>query len=203
VSYTARNETDAYVFGYEVDLAMNTGIGAHDDLASYQTEDPRIDTAHWKALRGNVNYAAPLAQTWLLSARGSWQLSPDVLISGEQFGLGGLGSVRGTDIDRPITGDSGLAATVEVQTPDLAQGLRLLGFVDGGLLWNHKANGANRVSNDRLASVGIGLRYVKDVLAISMDYGRIVVGSRVGLAFNSAAPKNGDDRFYVSVQLRF
>jgi hemolysin activation/secretion protein len=203
VGYSARNETDTYVFGYEADLALNTGMGANDDLASYRNEDPRVDTVHWKALRGNVNYVAPLAKTWLLSARGSWQASPDVLISGEQFGLGGIGSVRGTAIDRPITGDSGLAATVEVQTPDLAQGLRLLGFVDGGLLWNHKANGANRVSDDRLASVGVGLRYVKNVFVVSLDYGRIVVGSRVDPTFNSAAPKSGDDRFYVSVQLRF
>lgn len=203
LGYTARNETDSYVFGYEADIAFNTGMGSNDDLTSYKSEDPRIDTVHWKALRGNVSYIAPLAQTWQLSARGSWQYSPDVLISGEQFGLGGLGSVRGTDIDRPITGDSGLAATVEVQTPELAQGLRLLGFADGGLLWNNKANGANKLSNDRLASVGLGLRYIKDAFAVSMDYGRVVVGSRVGLNFNSAAPKNGDDRFYVSVQVRF
>jgi hemolysin activation/secretion protein len=138
-----------------------------------------------------------------LLARGSWQLSPDVLISGEQFGLGGLGSVRGTDLDRPITGDSGLSATLEIQTPELAQGLRLLGFVDGGWLSNHKANGANRLSSDRLASVGLGLRYTKDPVAVSFDYGRIVVGSRVDPTFNSAAPKKNDDRFYVNVQLRF
>jgi hemolysin activation/secretion protein len=203
VGYVARTETDRYVFAYEADLAVNTGIGAHDDLLSYQAEDPRVDTVHWKALRGNVSYTAPFSGNWLLMARGSWQFSPDVLISGEQFGLGGLGSVRGTDIDRPMTGDSGLSATLEVQTPELAQGLRLLGFVDAGWLSNHKANGANRLSSDRLASAGVGLRYVKEPVAVSLDYGRIVVGSRVDPAFNSAAPKKSDDRFYVNVQLRF
>lgn len=203
VGYVARTETDRYVFAYEADLAVNTGLGAHNDLPSYRAEDPRVDTAHWKALRGNVSYVAPFAGSWLLVARGSWQFSPDVLISGEQFGLGGVGSVRGTDIDRPITGDSGLSGTLEAQTPELAQGLRLLGFVDAGWLSNHKANGANRLSSDRLASAGLGLRYVKEPVAVSLDYGRIVVGSRVAPAFNSAAPKNGDDRFYVNVQLRF
>jgi hemolysin activation/secretion protein len=203
VGYVARTETDKYVFAYEADLAYNTGLGAHDDLVSYQAEDPRIDKVHWTAFRGNVSYTAPFSGNWLLLARGSWQLSPDVLISGEQFGLGGLGSVRGTDLDRPITGDSGLSATLEIQTPELAQGLRLLGFVDGGWLSNHKANGANRLSSDRLASVGLGLRYTKDPVAVSFDYGRIVVGSRVDPTFNSAAPKKNDDRFYVNVQLRF
>lgn len=203
VGYVARTETDKYVYGYEADLAYNTGLGANDDLASYQAEDPRVDTVHWKALRGNINYTAPFSGNWLLLARGSWQVSPDVLISGEQFGLGGIGSIRGTDIDRPITGDSGLAASLEVQTPELAPGLRLLGFVDAGWLSNHKANGANRLSSDRLASAGLGLRYAKDPIAVSLDYGRIVVGSRVDPALNSTAPKNGDNRFYVNLQVRF
>jgi hemolysin activation/secretion protein len=203
LGYVARIESDASVLGYEADLAYNTGLGAHDDLASYQGEDPRIDTVHWKALRGNISYTAPFRGNWLLLAHGSWQYSPDVLISGEQFGLGGLGSIRGTDIDRPITGDSGLAGTVEVQTPELAQGLRLLGFVDAGWLSNRKANGQNRPSTDRLASAGVGLRYAKDYVAVAFDYGRIFLGSRVDPVFNSAAPKKGDDRFYVSVQLRF
>lgn len=203
VGYSARTESDKYVFAYEADLAYNTGLGKNDDLVSYQAEDPRIDTVHWKALRGNVSYTAPFSGNWLLFAHGSWQLSPDVLISGEQFGLGGLGSVRGTDIDRPITGDSGLAASLEIQTPELTQGLRLLGFVDGGWLSNHKANGANKPSSDHLASAGLGLRYAKEPVAVSFDYGRIFVGSRVDPAFNSAAPKKGDDRFYVNLQLRF
>jgi hypothetical protein len=30
-----------------------------------------------------------------------------------------------------------------------------------------------------------------------------MVGSRVDPAFNSTAPKKGDDRFYVNLQLRF
>ena len=204
VGYTARVESDNAAWGYDVSLAVNTGTGSHNDLASYQGEDPRIDTVHWKALRGNLSYAAPFATGWFWSARANWQYSPDVLISGEQFGLGGLGSVRGTDIDRPVTGDSGVSATFEVQTPELVTGLRVLGFVDAGWLWNNDPNGANRLSSDRLASVGVGLRYTLGTsFAVSLDYGRIVMGSRVALAFNSTAPRRGDDRFYVNVQYRF
>jgi hemolysin activation/secretion protein len=202
VSYTARKETDKYVFGYDIGIAVNTGIGNHDDLASWRSEDPRVSTVHFKALRGDVNYVAPLTNDWLVTARGSWQLSPDVLISGEQFGLGGIGSVRGTDLDRPITGDSGLSATVEALTPQLLPGLRALAFIDGGLLWNHDATPA-KPSSDHLMSAGIGLRYAKDAFALSFDYGRIFVGSRVDPAFNSAAPKKGEHRFYASAQLRF
>jgi len=203
LGYSARTDTNAAVWGYNVDLAFNTGSGRNNDLASYQNEDPRITTEHWKALRGGVSYSAPFAQTWIWSARGQYQYSPDVLISGEQFGLGGLGSVRGTSIDRPITGDKGVSASLELTTPELATGLRLLGFLDAGWLGNNSPDGANRPSSDRLASVGLGLRFAKEPFAVSLDYGRLVTGSRVPLALNSAAPKRGDDRFYVNLSLRF
>ena len=203
VGYTARKETDKYVFGYDVTLSLNTGLGGNDDLASYRAEEPRIDTVHFKVLRGNVTYAAPFNADWLVTARGSWQYSPDVLISGEQFGLGGIGSVRGTEIDRPITGDSGLSGTLEVTTPEFFAGLRAAGFVDGGLLWNQSPNATTKLSNEHLMSAGLGLRYAKDAFALSLDYARIFEGSRVSPAFNSAAPKKGEHRFYVNAQIRF
>jgi hemolysin activation/secretion protein len=203
LGYTSRTEADTYAFGYDVAFAINTGMGAHNDLLSYQAEDPRVDTIRWKAFRGNVSYVAPFAGAWVLSTRGSWQWSPDVLIAGEAFGLGGLGSVRGTEIDRPITADSGVQGTLEVLTPEWAPGFRLLGFVDAGLLWNNDANGTSKLSSDRLMSVGVGMRYVKDWFSLSLDYGRIVLGSKVDPAFNSAAPKKGENRFYASAQVRF
>jgi len=204
VGYTARIESDAASWGYNVELAANTGSGRNNDLVSYQNEDPRISSVHWKAVRGGVNYSAPFAQSWIWSARGQYQYSPDVLISGEQFGLGGLGSVRGTSIDRPITGDKGLSATFEVSTPELKPGLRLLGFLDAGWLGNNRPDDTKgKPSSDRLASVGLGLRYAGEPFAISLDYGRLVTGSRVPLAFNSAAPQRGDERVYLSLSVRF
>ena len=204
LGYTSRTEADNAVWGYDIAVAFNTGLGAHNDLASYQSEDPaRITTTKWKALRGNVSYATPFSGGWVMSTRGSWQWSPDVLISGEAFGLGGLGSVRGTVIDRPITADSGMQGTFEILSPEWVQGFRVLGFVDGGLLWNNDPNGTSKPSSDRLMSLGAGMRYVKDWFSFSLDYGRIVLGSKVNPAFNSAAPKKGDHRFYASAQVRF
>lgn len=201
--YAARTESDTSVWSYNVDLSVNTASGSHNDLASYQNEDPRIDTVHWKALRGGISYAAPLAQSWLWSARAQFQYSPDVLISGEQFGLGGLGSVRGTSIDRAVTGDKGVSGSIELTTPELATGLRLLGFVDAGWLGNNSANAANKPSSDRLASMGVGLRYVRAPFAAAIDYGRLLNSSKVPLSLNSASPQRGDDRLYVNLSVRF
>ncbi len=203
VGYTARTESDAAVWGYNLSLSANTGSGRHNDLASYQSEDARIDTVHWKALRGGVNYVRPVAQTWLWTLRAQYQYSPDVLISGEQFGLGGLGSVRGTSTDRPMTGDKGVSASMEVTTPELAPGLRLLGFLDAGWLGNNKADALARPASDHLASVGLGLRFAREPFAVSLDYGRLLNSSKVPLTLNSASPQRGDDRFYVNLSLRF
>ena len=203
IGYAARTETDKSFWGYNVDFAWNTGSGSHNDLADYRTEYAGIDTVHWKAIRGNVNYLAPFAGEWTWGARAQYQFSPDPLISGEQFGLGGLGSVRGTSIDRPIAGDKGVTVSFEVTTPPLVEGLKALAFVDAGWIGNNNADGTQRLSSDHIASVGLGLRYAKGNFAATADYGRIVQGSKVPLTQNAASPQKGDDKFYVNLSVRF
>ena len=202
VGYATRTETDTAVWGYNVDFAINTPGGHGNDLESYRAEAPKIETTRWKALRGGASYSTTFKSNWVLGVRGQYQYSPDVLISGEQFGLGGLGSVRGTSIERPISGDKGLSGTLEVTMPELMPGLRLLGFVDAGWLGNNNPT-PPKPTTDRLASAGLGLRYGSGAYTVSMDYGRIVSGSRVPLSLNSSSPQRGDERFYVAVSVRF
>ena len=203
LGYTARTESDTAAWGYNAELAWNTGGGAHNDLASWRTEDPRIATVHFKALRGAASYSAPVFSNWLWNARGAFQLSPDVLIAGEQFGIGGLGSVRGTDEDRPVTGDSGVSATLELLTPEPVPGLRFLAFADAGYVRNHQPDDLTNPASDRLASLGLGLRFTRGLFTATADYGKLVRGSRVPLAINSASPQKGDERLYVTLGIRF
>jgi hemolysin activation/secretion protein len=203
LGYSARTESDAGVWGYNAGFAFNTGSGGNNDLASYRSEDPRVDTVNWKAFRGNVFATGPAFGNWGWTARGQFQYSPDVLISGEQFGLGGEGSVRGTTNERPLSGDFGVSGTVELSTPEIAQGLRFLGFIDAGWLGNNDPTTGLKPSSDRLASVGLGLRYANGPFAVTADYGRLLTSSRVPLTINSASPQKGDDRFYVYVSVRF
>jgi hemolysin activation/secretion protein len=203
VGYYAKVETDAALWGYNLNLAANTATGSHNDLASYRSEDPRITTAHWKALRGGFSWLAPFAGGWLVSARTDVQYSPDVLISGEQFGLGGTGSVRGTTIERPLSADKGVFGSLEVSTPELVPGLRALGFLDAGWLGHNAPNAGTKPRSDSLASLGAGLRYARGAVALSAEYGRLLSSSKVPLAVNSAAPQSGDDKLYVNLSIRF
>ena len=201
--YTVRTQSALALWGAHVEVAANTGSGSGNNLDSYRTEDLRIATTRWKAVRGGISYAAPFAAVWNVGLRGQFQFSPDVLISGEQFGLGGLGSVRGTSFERPMSGDKAVSATVEVTTPEVAPGLRLLAFADAGWLGNNDPNGTTKPGSDRLGSVGLGLRYGNGPFTLAVDYGRLVQGSRVPLEFNSAAPQKGDDRIYINLSARF
>lgn len=203
LGYSARTESDTGLWGYNAGFAFNTGSGGNNDLASYRSEDPRIDTIHWKAFRGNAFATGPAFGTWSWSARGQFQYSPDILISGEQFGLGGETSVRGTTNERPLSGDYGLSGTIELSTPEIAQGLRFLGFFDAGWLGNNDPTTSLKPSSDRLASLGLGLRYANGPFAVTADYGRLLMSSKVPLTVNSASPQKGDDRFYVYVSVRF
>ena len=204
LGYTSRTESDAAFSSYNVELAVNVRSGSGNKLTSYKSEDARISTAAWKALRGGVNYMAPIASNWLWAIRGQAQVSGDALISGEQFGLGGVASVRGA-ADRVLVGDSGLSSTLEATTPELGKGFRAVGFIDAGWVSNHNTAGSAKLSSDTLASVGLGLRYAHSVsgLALSADYGRIVAGSSAPSTTNPGAPQKGSDKLHVNLSIRF
>ncbi len=95
---------------------------------------------------------------------------------GEQFGIGGASSVRGYE-EREITGDRGIAAALELVSPELATligmasgTLRAIGFADVG--WVRNRLGTPCRSNDsecRLGSVGVGVRYGSGRLQARLD----------------------------------
>lgn len=203
VSYTGRLESERQVAVYNVDLVANLGGGRGNSLAAYRSENIDISTTHWKALRASASFAKVWPSNWQLLARAQAQYSPDLLIAGEAFGLGGVGSVRGVP-DRVLYGDSGYALTLEVSTPELATGLRVLAFADGGALSSHVTDRPARRARDRLASVGLGLRYAHPSGAsLSADYGRVVTGSRADPVENPSVPGKGDDKLHVNLSILF
>ena len=201
LGYAGRMEADKSLWGYNAELSANLPGGEGNSLAAYQTEDPRIQNVNWKALRGGANYALSLASGWIWSLRGQFQYSPDALISGEQFGLGGATSIRGTG-ERATAGDSGVSTTFELTTPELHPGLRMVGFVDAG--WLHSNNtdlNPNKPSSDQLASAGLGVRYNVGAFGLTAEWGQVVTGA-TALA-GAATPKTGDEKLHVNVTARF
>ena len=201
LGYSVRIESDTALSGYNAEFATNAPGGTGNDLASYQSEDARIVTVHWKVLRAGANILSSFPNGWLWSAKAQLQYSPDALISGEQFGIGGSSSVRGTG-ERPLSGDSGVFVSAELSTAELAPGLRLLGFVDSGWLRNQSANGTTKPDSDHLASVGLGLRWNAATWSLSAEYGKIITGSVLPLTPGSSTPQAGDQKLHLNLSAR-
>jgi hemolysin activation/secretion protein len=208
LGYNARVESDTAVWGYNTELALNLPGGSGNNLMDYQNAnagptapDTRISTVNWTALRGGANYMSAFTAGWLWSVRGQFQYSPQALISGEQFGLGGATSVRGTG-ERPISGDSGVFASLEATTPELQPGLRAFGFLDAGSLYNTSVS-AIKPTRDQLVSTGLGLRYASGAYGVTVDWGYILTGSVLPFTSGSGIPQSGDQKLHLNFTARF
>jgi len=148
---------------------FNFGIGAFDATINASAPDSRFFS--WQ---GQAQWVRLLADDTLLLVRGNMQLADRSLLPIEQFGLGGLGSVRGYRQDLLLT-DNGVFATAEVQYPILRlpqwQGvLQVVPFIDIGSAWN--SSGRQNPEVNTLASVGLGLQWRQgDRFTARLDWG--------------------------------
>lgn len=148
--------------------AFNLGIGGFDATINANAPDSRFFS--WQ---GQAQWVRLLADDTLLLVRGNMQLADRSLLPIEQFGLGGLGSVRGYRQDLLLT-DNGVFATAELQYPILRlpqwqSVLQLVPFVDVGSAWN---SGRENPDINTLASVGLGLQWRSgDRFTARLDWG--------------------------------
>jgi hemolysin activation/secretion protein len=104
------------------------------------------------------------------------QRTKDMLVPGEQFGIGGADSVRGF-LEREVADDSGYRGTVEVYSPDFgnktwieATRMRALVFVDWGHVVRNRPLPSEAFSQS-IASWGFGIRVSQGTnMAFRVDY---------------------------------
>jgi hemolysin activation/secretion protein len=137
--------------------------------------------------RYGLSYSKVLPAQWRARLGVLGQYSRDELIPGEQFGAGGVGSVRGFE-NRDVAGDSGINGTAEIYTPDLCGGrarayCNALAFYDAARVTRNDAF-AGEAAHASIASVGLGLRTALGRnVTLLLDYGYVVdagIGARRG-----------------------
>lgn len=113
-------------------------------------------------LRGQLEHTHTLPYQWQAYGSIGGQVTGDLLISNEQYFLGGLDTVRGY-LEANSLGDQGVNATMELRTPPLQKYLvdgfndvRLLAFYDYGYA-RVRDPGTAQIPRFFLASYGIGL----------------------------------------------
>jgi hemolysin activation/secretion protein len=139
--------------------------------ATINATDPDGEYFAW---RGQAQWVRLLAPETLFLIRTDLQLAGQTLLPLEQFGLGGIESVRGYRQDVLLT-DSGWLASMELRVPLFNEPedeivLQLVPFFDFGVGWNN-GDRPDPVE-DTLASLGVGLlfRYGDDLNA-RVDWG--------------------------------
>lgn len=120
---------------------------------------------------GQFQWAQRMPKNSLLVTRVSAQLTPDSLLSLEQFSQGGLTTIRGYAENELVT-DNGVIGSLELRLPLSANPneLVLTPFVEGGVGWN------TGKPSQGLASVGLGLQWQIDHnTRLRIDYGRPLI----------------------------
>jgi len=153
---------------FAVRSQFSVGIGAFEATVNDEPPDSRFFS--W---RGQLQYLRVLGEDAALLLRSDVQLAAETLVPIEQFGLGGINSVRGYRQDA-ILADNGIFASAEVRLPiarisDWDTVLQFTPFFEIGTGWN--TDRANPQPNN-LYSVGMGLRLeVARKLTARFDWG--------------------------------
>lgn len=162
--WTSRNSQEVIALRSQ----FNLGIGAFNATINAQAPDSRFFS--WQ---GQAQWARLLAPDTLLILKANTQIVATGLLSLEQFGLGGVESIRGYRQDYLLT-DNAAFTSAEVQIPILrlpeASGLlHVIPFVDLGIGWNHQRESPDP---NTLAAVGLGLRWSSgDRFTARLDWG--------------------------------
>ena len=173
-------------------------VGDDDD----EYDDDRLEAeAGWTALRYDITYDQLFAEEYLFHGRFSGQYTDALLISGEQFGVGGDRTLRGFE-ERSVTGDSGYFLNLEIWFPPLGfADLRFLVFLDFA---HTEFNDGDLENNEGVdfdpSSYGVGMYWAwKESLSVSLNYGVIKEGGGLDPDIN----EDGDDKLHVSAVYRF
>ncbi len=178
---------------FHMEYARNIASGRHNDNTAYIASRAGANR-NFDLFRFGVDFDYTLPKNWRLQCRLSGQQADEPLLSGEQFGLGGIRSVRGFE-ERESTGESGQQMNVEIWTPPIVYDIRLLAFTDAGR--RHLENAlAGQKSTDSLSSCGLGVRWGwKAHIGLSLDLAYVIDGAY--------ATKRGDGKAHFNVFYRF
>lgn len=196
LGYTFGRQKPGSSYSGGVSLLQEVG----DDDEEYDDDRTEAESG-WTALRWMLTYDLLFAGEFLFHSRFSGQLTQALLITGEQYGIGGDRTLRGFE-ERSVTGDSGYLLNLEVWFPPFTSfDLRTLAFTDIG---HTEYNDGDLPGNDGekfdVSSVGLGLYWAwRDSLSVSLNYGYITQGGGLDPDSN----QDGDSKAHLSAVYRF
>ena len=153
-------------------------------------------------VRWGINHNRAFASDWQLRLGWTAQFTRDRLVAAEQFGIGGVDSIRGFT-EREISNDHGSRGTMELYSPDIGSKIewfggtrmRALAFYDWGRVERHEPL-LGEVHRQGAGSVGLGLRLSRGAnLSARLDWGVVVD--------QAGSQGRGDGRLHASMAYIF
>jgi hemolysin activation/secretion protein len=196
--YTVRKEQPQSTFGGYAEYVVNMGGARADSDTEYAISSLRTGVnpgPHWNAWRWALEGHQVFARNWVAIGRLRGQYADEPLIPGEQFGLGGAGSVRGLR-ERETAGDRGYSLNLELQAPDVGGGILPFVFYDQGYR-KYVSPVPGLPDKDSVSSLGAGMRWNwQKNLDVSVTYANVLNGVAVGTP-------SGHDQLLFSAFYRF
>ncbi len=199
LTYSGNLRTAQRDVAASVTLTRNLAGGAHGGAAAFSQSRLGADPS-FTTLKLSSSITERLSPEWSLRGALSAQYTRDLLISAEQFGVGGADSVRGF-AEREVAADKGVRTGFEVWGPDVGArtglaGLRLqpIAFLDAAWVRFNVAPGA--IQSQAISSIGMGLRgsYERSA-SFKLDYAYVLHGAR-NTAGAGTATLNGSWRLH-------
>ncbi len=158
-----RNDNNA--FSWNVGWTVNL-IGNKDDYNVVRWDSEK----NFNIFHIGAGFQYTTKNDWIFNLAAGAQWTPNDLVQSEQFGAGGLGSVRGFK-ERVATGDNGVGGSFEIYTPKYIPDSRFVVYLDGAWLSNNTINPGER-GNRHISAWGLGYRYGSEKLGLyaSIDY---------------------------------
>lgn len=200
LSYQAswKNEAGHSLSGSVVATSNLSGGSFNDDrfynLARLGASDD------WTKLEFAASYQFKVKE-WLYSAALNVSTSSDRLITGEQFSVGGTGSVRGLE-ERELRGDEGYQLNLQAWAPPIFGTLRPVFFIDTGYVSNNNPiDGELRSEN--VSSLGLLLNWnPSSRISASLSYGYLLDGIDGPQAPEGVA-EDGDGKLNFNITYRY
>ncbi len=147
----------------QASASLTAGLrGFGSDTAEFE-QKRAFASASWTHLRAEGSHLRRFANDMQLYGATQGQLARDPLISNEQFGAGGVDSVRGY-YEVETLGDFGAAAQLEIRSPSYARligpradEVRVHAFLDAASLGIHRPL-PQQSAGSQLLSAGVGTR---------------------------------------------
>jgi hemolysin activation/secretion protein len=204
LAYLGRFSRVGQDLSFNVSYSRNIAGGPHgadSDFFAQRNDGTTGATSNYSVVREGAAFTQLLPSDFILRALANAQQTRDLLVPGEQFGMGGVDSVRGY-YEREVANDNGWRASLEAYSPDFGRWFggswraRALIFTDAARGHDNSPPRDPTHPDNKLGSWGAGVRAnLGKSLAARLDFARVTqdAGTRV----------SGDTRVHFALAVSY